>query len=65
MTESINQLMNDKAVCRTAPATPGLLISDVQVCPLVLMTGLTIRVTSVHLSAICAYKQQYVPRLKI
>ena len=29
------------------------------------MTGLAIRVTSVHLSAICAYKQQYVPRLKI
>ena len=26
MTESVNQLMNDEAVCRTAPATPGLLI---------------------------------------
>ena len=26
MTDLINQLMNDKAVYRTAPATPGLLI---------------------------------------
>ena len=26
MTESINELMNDKGVCRTAPGTPGLLI---------------------------------------
>ena len=25
MTHLINQLMNDKGVCRTAPATPGLL----------------------------------------
>ena len=25
MTESINELINDKAVYRTAPATPGLL----------------------------------------
>ena len=25
MTESLNKLINDKAVCRTAPATPGLL----------------------------------------
>ena len=25
MTESINELMNDKGVCRTAPGTPGLL----------------------------------------
>ena len=25
MTDLINQLMNDKAVYRTAPATPGLL----------------------------------------
>ena len=27
MTELINQLMSDEAVCRTAPATPGLLNS--------------------------------------
>ena len=27
LTELINQLMSDEAVCRTAPATPGLLIS--------------------------------------
>ena len=26
---SINQLMNDEGVCRTAPATPGLLITRV------------------------------------
>ena len=26
MNESINQLINDEAVCRTAPATPGLSI---------------------------------------
>ena len=26
MTDSVNQLMNDEAVYRTAPATPGLLI---------------------------------------
>ena len=32
---------------------------------IVLMTGLTNSVTSVHLSAICAHKQQYVPRFKI
>ena len=25
MTELMNELMNDEAVCRTAPATPGLL----------------------------------------
>ena len=25
LTELINQLMSDEAVCRTAPATPGLL----------------------------------------
>ena len=25
MSESINQLINDGCVCRTAPATPGLL----------------------------------------
>ena len=25
MTHSLNQLINDKDVCRTAPATPGLL----------------------------------------
>ena len=25
-TQFINQLINDKGVCRTAPATPGLLI---------------------------------------
>ena len=25
MTDSINLLINDKGVCRTAPATPGLL----------------------------------------
>ena len=25
-TESLNELINDKGVCRTAPATPGLLI---------------------------------------
>ena len=24
MSDSVNQLMNDEAVCRTAPATPGL-----------------------------------------
>ena len=27
MTQSINQLMNHEAVYRTAPATPGLLIT--------------------------------------
>ena len=27
MTRLINQLMNDEAVYRTAPATPGLLIT--------------------------------------
>ena len=27
MSYSVNQSMNDKAVCRTAPATPGLLIT--------------------------------------
>ena len=26
MTDSLTQLISDKAVCRTAPATPGLLI---------------------------------------
>ena len=26
MSDSINQLINDEAVCRTAPATPGLSI---------------------------------------
>ena len=26
MTQLINELMSDEAVCRTAPATPGLLI---------------------------------------
>ena len=25
MTDSLNQLINDGGVCRTAPATPGLL----------------------------------------
>ena len=28
MTESINELINDEAVYRTAPATPGLLITS-------------------------------------
>ena len=27
MTQLLNELMNDKAVCRIAPATPGLLIT--------------------------------------
>ena len=40
-------------------------ISDVWVSLIVLLIGLTIRVTSVHLSAICAHKQQYVLCLKI
>ena len=26
MNESLNELLNDEAVCRTAPAKPGLLI---------------------------------------
>ena len=30
MTQSINELINDEAVYRTAPATPGLLITDEQ-----------------------------------
>ena len=30
MNESINQSMNDEAVYRTAPATPGLLIILIQ-----------------------------------
>ena len=29
MTDWLNELMNDKSVCRTAPATPGLLIRHV------------------------------------
>ena len=29
MNESVNQLISDKGVCRTAPATPGLLITEV------------------------------------
>ena len=33
MNQSMNESVNDKAVCRTAPATPGLLIiSDVGYC---------------------------------
>ena len=40
-------------------------ISDILVSLIVLMKSLTIRVTSVHMAAICAQKQQYVPRLKI
>ena len=28
MNQSINQLINDEAVCRTAPATPGLSIKQ-------------------------------------
>ena len=28
MTDSINESINDEAVCRTAPATPGLLITS-------------------------------------
>ena len=36
MTELMNQLINDEAVCRTAPATPGLLtIPDTQALPTV------------------------------
>ena len=27
MTDSLNELINYEAVCRTAPATPGLLIT--------------------------------------
>ena len=28
MTESVNQLISDEGVCRTAPATPGLLNTE-------------------------------------
>ena len=28
MTQLMNELINDKDVCRTTPAKPGLLISD-------------------------------------
>ena len=31
MTHSINELMSDKGVCRTAPATPGLLIMETEI----------------------------------
>ena len=31
MDESLSDLINDKGVCRTSPATPGLLISYAQV----------------------------------
>ena len=30
MTESMNESLNDKAVCRTAPATPGLLMTSIE-----------------------------------
>ena len=35
LTESVNQLMNDKGVCRTAPATPGLLVLFRKKCQMV------------------------------
>ena len=31
MTQRLNELINDEAVYRTAPATPGLLISSMEI----------------------------------
>ena len=38
--DSLNQSMNDKGVCGTAPATPGLFITRPGVAGVVLQTAL-------------------------
>ena len=58
MTELINQLMSDEAVCRTAPATPGLLNM-----PHAIHTLLT--VISVEICKIKCYLNQQVQTIQV
>ena len=56
MSDSVNQLINDKAVCRIAPATPGLLKRPNSIwrnCKYLVCNGLSVnrlKVTKIHLS---------------